>query len=202
MNSKKNCRTYREIFNEWNKNRTPLRFRDKIYYNPQPDEEYRQCYLPTTCKNERFYKARHCLPKHWFVSNYGTIITVKRGKPELIVGQFTDYDRMQVSFYYKDDRYTLARESLVALVFNDSVPCTEEATKLIEKKGLIAFNRRSDFQCVELHHINGYIHPQDALDILQIMQNLPSNCASDAIQLITRFEHFQAHHPIPSKNVA
>lgn len=198
MNNKNNHRTYKAIFDQWNRNRTPLQFRKKIYYYPQPDEVFRPCYLSKSHKDDKFFKTRNNLPKHWFVSNLGTIITVKRGKVELIIGQFCCDDRLQVSFYYKQDRFVIARESIVALVFNDIIPCTEDAEKLIEEKGLEAFRRRPDFKCIELHHINGYLHPKDPMNVLQIMQNLPSNCKSDAIQLVTRLEHFKIHHPIPT----
>lgn len=198
MQNKNNSRNYNKIFKEWNNRRTQLKFRETIIYTPQPDEIFRQCYLPASKKKEKFYKLRHVLPKYWFISNYGTIISVSTGAAELIVGQFTGYDRLQVSFRYNQDKFTIAREAIVALVFNDMIDCTEEAAKLIEEKGLEAFRRRRDMQCVELHHIKGYIHPETPLNILQIMQNLPSNCKPDAIQLVTRLEHLKIHHPIPT----
>ena len=59
---RKNSRVYAKIFEEWNKNRTPLTLNGEDFtYIPEPGEEFRQCYLADTKKNrqQRFYKARH-----------------------------------------------------------------------------------------------------------------------------------------------
>lgn len=61
---RKNSRVYAKIFEEWNKNRTPLTLNGEDFtYIPEPGEEFRQCYLADTKKNrqQRFYKARHGL---------------------------------------------------------------------------------------------------------------------------------------------
>ena len=80
---RKNSRVYAKIFEEWNKNRTPLTLNGEDFtYIPEPGEEFRQCYLADTKKNrqQRFYKARHGLPKNWWVSDQGTIVRVMGSK--------------------------------------------------------------------------------------------------------------------------
>lgn len=192
MNTTNNNIKYKKIFKEWNENRTPLAYRGIYQYEPMEDEIFRQCYLPKTQKEEPFYKARHSLPKFWFCSNKGTIITVNKGYPELIIGQFDRNDRAQVSFYCEHDTHTVARESIVALVFNDLFDCTDKAKELIEKNGMQAFRRRPDNLGVELHHKNGYIFPEKNTLGSEIFDNIPKNCEN--IQLVTRLEHNEIHN--------
>ena len=75
---------YRKTFEAWNKKRTTLsvycRQMDEIYpYIPIEEEEFRLCLLEDTCENRQlnFIKARHWLPKKWWVSDRGTIIRVE-----------------------------------------------------------------------------------------------------------------------------
>lgn len=198
MNIRKNYKYYKEIFDKWNKERTVLEFNNLIKYTPKLNEIFRPCYLPESAKGEPFYKARHALPKYWYISNYGTMLTVKNGRVELYIGQVTSSDRLQACIYYRGDRYVLSREAIVALVFNESVHCTECARELIEKQGIKAFNRGNYSRCVELHHTKGYIHPIKSMDVVQVLQNLPQNSALDAIELVTKLEHDLIHHPIPT----
>lgn len=195
MNIKKNYKYYQAIFNQWNENRTKLTFKDYVVYTPKEDEIFRPCYLPESSKGEPFYRARHALPKYWYVSNYGTMITVQNGRVELYIGQISTSDRLQSCFYVKVERYSLSRESIVALVFNESVQCSDCARELIEKKGVKSFNRGGYSKSVELHHSKGYLHPVRWMDVYQIMENVPINCALDRIELLTAMEHNYVHHP-------
>lgn len=195
MNTKKNYKYYQQIFQIWNENRTELNFNDYIIYNPKEDEVFRPCYLPESSKTEPFYKVRHSLPKYWYISNYGTMITVKKGRVELYIGQISSSNRLQACFYYQGDRYVLAREAIVALVFNESVHCSDCAKELIEKKGVKAFSRGGYSTSVVLHHTNGYLHPVRLMDVYQIIENVPINCALDRIELLTTLEHDLVHHP-------
>lgn len=159
------------------------------------DEIFRPCYLPESQKSEPCYKARHALPKYWFVSNYGTMITAQNGRVELFVGQISSSNRLQACFNYKGDRYVLARETIVAMVFNESVQCSDCARELIEKKGVKAFSRGGYSTSVVLHHSKGYLQPVRLMDVYQIMENVPINCALDRIELLTAMEHNYVHHP-------
>lgn len=198
MNIRKNYKYYKEIFDKWNKERTVLEFNNLIKYTPKLNEIFRPCYLPESAKGEPFYKARHALPKYWYISNYGTMLTVQDGRVELYIGQVTSSDRLQACIYYRGDRYVLSREAIVALVFNDEVHCTDCARELIDKQGIKAFNRGNYSKCVELHHTKGYIRPIKSMDVVQVMQNLPQNSAFDTIELVTKLEHDLIHHPIPT----
>lgn len=195
MNTKKNYKQYQTIFNQWDAERTKLSFNDYIIYQPKDDEEFRQCYLPETAKEQPFYKARHAMPKYWYVSNYGTMLTLQNGRVELYVGQISSSDRLQTCFYYSGDRYVLSREAIVALVFNEDVHCTACAKELIEKQGVKAFNRGNYSKSVELHHVHGYKKPVKPMDVYEIMKNLAINCDFDAIELVTRLEHDLIHRP-------
>lgn len=195
MNTKKNYLFYQQIFRQWNENRIELTFKDEIVYQPKEDEVFRPCYLPESSKGEPFYKARHALPKYWYVSNYGTMLTVQNGRVELFVGQISSSNRLQSCFNYKGDRYVLSRESIVALVFNESVHCSDCARELIEKKGVKAFSRGGYSTSVVLHHSKGYLQPVRLMDVYQIMENVPINCALDRIELLTAMEHNYVHHP-------
>ena len=195
MNIKKNYKYYQAIFNQWNENRTKLTFKEYVVYTPKEDEIFRPCYLPESSKGEPFYKARHALPKYWYVSNYGTMLTLKNGRVELYIGQTSTSNRLQSCFYVNGDRYSLSRESIVALVFNESVQCSDCARELIAKKGVKAFNRGGYSKSVELHHSKGDLHPARFMDVYQIMENVPINCALDRIELLTAMEHNYVHHP-------
>lgn len=195
MNTKKNYKHYQEIFKEWDAERTKLSFNDYIIYQPKDDEEFRQCYLPETAKEQPFYKARHALPKYWYISNYGTMLTLQNNKVELFVGQISSSDRLQACFIYDKNRYVLSREAIVALVFSEEVHCTDCARELIEKQGVKAFNRGNYSRSIELHHVHGYQKPVKPMDVYEIMKNLAINCDFDAIELVTRLEHDLIHRP-------
>ena len=117
---RKNSRAYAKIFEEWNKNRTPLTLNGEDFtYIPEPGEEFRQCYLADTKKNrqQRFYKARHGLPKNWWVSDQGTIVRVMGSKKAgyrvaLYYGQ--GGPRLQVRI--KKDAYPREAESVSSFV--------------------------------------------------------------------------------------
>lgn len=173
---RKNSRVYAKIFEEWNKNRTPLTLNGEDFtYIPEPGEEFRQCYLADTKKNrqQRFYKARHGLPKNWWVSDQGTIVRVMGSKKAgyrvaLYYGQ--GGQRLQVRI--KKDAYP--REAIVGLVFADKLPYIDEkAAECIEKKGLKAFRKNRDRMGVEVHHCSSYVPFNTRAEA---MRNLKVNC--------------------------
>lgn len=186
---KKNSRAYAKIFEEWNKNRTPLTLNvEDFTYIPEPEEEFRQCYLADTKKNrqQRFYKARHGLPKNWWVSDKGTIVRVMGSKKEghgvaLYYGQ--SGPRLQVRI--KKDVYP--REAIVGLVFADKLPWIDEkAAECIEKKGLRAFRRNRNGTGVEVHHCSSYV-PFDTRT--EAMRNLKVNCNPKNIRFLLSKMH-------------
>lgn len=99
---------YKKAFEAWNKERTALSVycakTDETYtYTPAEDEEFRQCHLEDICENrkQKFFKARHELPKRWWVSDHGTIIRIEGSKKKgyhvtLYLGQYSSTGRLQV----------------------------------------------------------------------------------------------------------
>lgn len=175
MNTKKNYKYYQEVFERWDKRRTPLELRRLLRYTPKEDEIFRPCYLPESSKGEPFYKARHALPKYWFVSNYGTMITVENDIPELFVNIVTDEDKIESTFDYDGWTYQIGNDALVALVFNDESYIEETAKEIIEENGIKAFTKNMVTLLYKL-----YIEPLELMNVVEIvkanLENLkPSN---------------------------
>lgn len=192
--NRKNSRAYAKIFEEWNKNITPLTLNGGDFtYIPEPGEEFRQCYLADTKKNrqQRFYKARHGLPKNWWVSDQGTIIQVIGNKKDgyrvaLYYGQ--GGSRLQVRI--KKDAYP--REAIVGLVFVDKLPWIDEkVAECIEKKGLKAFRKNRNGTGVEVHHCSNYVLFNTRAEA---MRNLKVNCNPKNIRfLLSKMHAILAH---------
>lgn len=175
MNNKRNHKYYQEIFEKWNNRRTSLEIPRLLIYQPKDDEEFRQCYLPETAKGQPFYKARHSLPKYWFVSNYGTILTLEHDIPELLVDIVTDEDKIASSFDYGGLTYQIDNDALVALVFNTESYIETAAKEIIEIKGIKAFTKNM----VTIFY-RSYFEPLEHLNVIEIikanLKNLkPSN---------------------------
>lgn len=190
---------YRKTFEAWNKKRTTLsvycRQMDEIYtYIPIEEEEFRQCHLEDTCENrkQKFFKARHGLPKKWWVSDRGTIIRVEGGEKNgyyvtLYLGQYSSTGRLQVK--YKDETY--ARETIVGLVFPDKIPVIDPgAAAVIERKGLNAFRKArgnmSKAESVELHHVKGYVKSKNEKEAFD---NMKENCNPKYIRFLQTQTH-------------
>ena len=196
---KDNCKKYQSVFNGWNKNRiaveTFLMSMDEPYiYVPKEGEEFRQCYLSDRKANrsQKFYKARHEMPKNWWVSNYGTILTVEGNDIKgysvvLYLGQFTSTNRLQVKIKGK----AYARETIVGLVFADKIPFIDlGVAEIIERKGLSAFRKikgkNVETQGIELHHQEGY---QKSLNVKEALDNLIENCNPKHIRFLQSSMH-------------
>lgn len=189
---KKNYIKYKKIFESWNKNRSILRDA-KCNYTYIPDEEFRQCYVPVTEKNSiSFYKVRHALPRYWYISDKGTMITTYRGKVELYIGQPTSDGRLQARFTYNGE-YALQREAIVAIVFEEKIRIDSEVRKLIIDNGIKAFRKKgnTDKQRVELHHVNGHLKPPQELiqNEEEILKLMSENCKFNAITFIRADYH-------------
>ena len=191
---RKNSGAYAKIFEEWNKNRTPLTLNGEDFtYIPESGEEFRQCYLADTKNNtqQRFYKARHGLPKNWWVSDQGTIVRVMGSKKAgyrvaLYYGQ--SGPRLQVRI--KKDAYP--REAIVGLVFADKLPYIDGKTaECIEEKGLKAFRRNRNGTGVEVHHCSSYVPFNTRAEA---MRNLKVNCNPKNIRfLLSKMHDILAH---------
>lgn len=198
------CTEYKKKFEAWNKNRTPLRYPNKgetlFTYIPlsQEQEEFRQCYLPDTSKNENipFFKVRHVLPPYWFVSNRGYIVSAYNDII-LYTGQVNQENRLQVKFkdvaeierlkrlkkkVEKIPEKVLPYEAIKAMCFPESLKYPEKkALEMIMKTGLKAFNSQEKL-FVELHHDNKYIFAETKADALK---NLPENSNVEHLSFLT-----------------
>lgn len=196
---KNTIENYRKTFEVWNKEKTVLsvyskRTGETYIYTPTDDEEFRPCYLEDTYENrqQKFFKARHELPKRWWVSDKGTIIRVegshKKGyRVTLYLGQCSSTGRFQV--VHKKKVY--ARETIVGIVFPDKIPIIDPmAAEIIERKGLNAFRKArgniAKSESIELHHVNGYIKSKN---MREAIENMKENCNPKYI----RFLQAQAH---------
>ena len=85
-NKSKDTREYVKRFKAWDKGvsdggehvkRETLYSQDsdKTAFTPKDDESFVQCY--TTNTTAKFYKVRHSLPKYWFISQYGNLISFR-----------------------------------------------------------------------------------------------------------------------------
>lgn len=198
------CTEYRKKFETWNENRTPLHYPDKgealFTYMPlsQEQEEFRQCYLPDTAKNENipFFKVRHALPPHWFVSSRGYIVSAYNDIT-LLSGQINQDNRLQVKFkdvaeierlkrLKKNEKKTpekvLPYEAIKAMCFPENLKYPEKnALQMIMANGLKAFSKQEKVY-VELHHDNRYIFSADKADALK---NLPENSVVEHLSFLT-----------------
>ena len=167
---------YQANYKRWNKDRTDVVYTDRtgqpIYtYHPldQNEEEFRQCYLSANHKKDEFYQVRKELPKDWWVSDRGYIVSFKGDKPKGYFGQLSNDGRMQVRL--KDN--ILSYEAIKAFCFPEKMNLQENETlKMIEEQGLKAFKRMSGKEFIELHHEKGIIPAKDNQEALQL---LPEN---------------------------
>lgn len=167
---------YQANFKRWDKDRLDVVYTDRtgqpIYtYHPldQKEEEFRQCYLSANHKKDEFYKVRKDLPKDWWVSDHGYIVSFKGDKPKGYFGQLSNDGRMQVRL--KDN--ILSYEAIKAFCFPEKLNLQEnETVKMIEEQGLKAFKRMPGKEFIELHHEKGIIPAKNNQEALKL---LPEN---------------------------
>lgn len=167
---------YQANYKRWNKDRMDVVYTDRtgqpIYtYHPldQNEEEFRQCYLSANHKKDYFYEVRKELPKDWWVSDRGYIVSFKGDKPKGYFGQLSNDGRLQARL--KDN--ILSYEAIKAFCFPEKMNLQENETlKMIEEQGLKAFKRTPGKEFVELHHEKGVIPAKDNQEALNL---LPEN---------------------------
>lgn len=181
---------YQENFKRWNKDRTDVVYTDRtgqpIYtYHPQDqnEEEFRQCYLSANHKKDDFYEVRKELPKDWWVSDRGYIVSFKGDKPKGYFGQLSNDGRLQARL--KDN--ILSYEAIKAFCFPEKTNLQENETlKMIEEKGLKAFKRTPGKEFVELHHEKGIIPAKNNQEALKL---LPENSDLNHINFLRSTIH-------------
>lgn len=172
MNTRNNYKKYQKQFNEWVKQK--LEDKDYMLQNRRgvgwetTEEElcsFQQCY--TTDQKQKFYAARRELPKYWFISPCGTLISCYDETPHLVVPTISGGGTNRREQYEMPKGRVIDPAVLVALTFGGKA--TEQAEALIQKRGLKAFKHkppRSNY--VELHHIEGYMHGAEDEEIREL----------------------------------
>ena len=146
-------------------------------------QNFRQCY--TTDKTTKYYKARHQLPKYWFLSDKGTLLTVANGKVELYTAYITK-KTLKAREQYKISKYSIGVDPAVLVGFVFGCDCTSKAEKLINCNGL----RALQVGIVDLHHKKGYAHAKNADKLKEeLKKNRIKNCKLKDILFCTHKEH-------------
>lgn len=169
----KNYRYYKKLFDEimatMDKNLVYDKKGNSLLI--EEDEVFKQCY-----SKEKSNLAINQLPKYWFISNKGRLLSLYNGDIKIIKpesGKRPSYKiKANKSNKLKHDK-NISCYSLVGLVFNCS--CTPKAQRLIEKKGLEILGCGK----VECHHIRGYDN----------QQSLAYNCDPQYLQFIEADVH-------------
>ncbi len=153
-------------------------------------EQYRQCY-------KKGFKALEQLPKYWYVSREGYLISVQyKDKPQFIQPNL-DSERPQwiVSNTKKGLRKNLTTYQLTALVYGSEM--LEEARELLEKRGIKVLGKDTRDkktqrvrEAVQVHHkgegyikepgLENYIKNNDP-DKLLITSNKPHKILSSIV---------------------
>lgn len=155
-------------------------------------EKYRQCYKLGS-------KVREQLPKYWFVSKEGFLVSVNGQKAKWIKPNLTS-GRPQFKVSYHGKLYPITTYDLVGLVWDSYV--SPDAEKALDKYGLKVIGRsikprrkgkkdkNSTLQHVlkvQGHHKgNSYIHKND-------LESYVANNNPEQLQFITNREHITLH---------
>lgn len=182
--------SYQNNFKRWNKDRKDIIYADRtgqpIYtYHPldQNEEEFRQCYLSANHKKDDFYQVRKELPKDWWVSDRGYIVSFKGDIPKGYFGQLSNDGRMQVRL--KEN--VLSYEAIKAFCFPERLNLREnETVRMIEEQGLRAFKRMPRKEFVELHHEKRIIPAKNNQEALKL---LPENSDLNHINFLRSTVH-------------
>lgn len=171
-NKAKNYIYYQKQFKKVLKEKIPISDKNGEIYEIQTGEEFKQCY-----NSNKEDKARNIFPPYWFISNYGTLISLNGKTPKKLHPSKKFNDTREVWFCFKKDNisYNIANYQLVALLFGAKF--TPKAQELINAKGLKAFGNKKGF--IQVHHIKGYD------------DNKPTkyNCNVETLLICTKEEH-------------
>lgn len=201
MNKKNNYKKYQKKFNEWM--RQKLKDKDYTLQNRREismtitEEEllsFRQCY--TTDRKQKFYAARKELPKYWFISPRGTLISCYGATPHLVIPAIPGEDSKRREQYEMPKDRLIDPATLVALTFGGKA--TAQAEALIKTRGLKAFSHKQPRQkYVELHHIEGYRYGSTNQEIKELRAY---NADIQRTILMTAIEHDMiTHMPSPEE---
>ena len=205
-NKSKDTREYAKRFKAWDKGVSeggkPVKretlysqdYGDKTGFTPKDDEIFVQCY--TTNKMAKFYKVRHCLPKYWFISQYGNLISFRSDDGNYIK-PFPTGKKGEQREAYKPQFINSRKEPvnldvglLVAISFG--YEATTNAKKLLDEFGIRALQRsRKGNRYVEIHHQGkeGYLFADGSETSEETFTRRALNCTSSKLLLACNDEH-------------
>lgn len=163
-------KNYIEKFTEVIETNTPIYSSNdetKLFI-PEDNEIFKQCWADTN--------TRKTLPKYWFISNHGNLISVCHDDPVWIEG-YTDETGTRKCYKYiihDENNATMQHKNieshnLVALVFGSEV--YGKAAELLEQEGVYSFgiNNKRKLKA-QGHHIDGD-HTNNEPQNIQIVSN-------------------------------
>ena len=181
----KTCRTYQKKFKEISNNKIEVQ---GIKYDKEVSEiidiaDFRQCYKVGE-------KARMQMPKYWFVSREGFLITIKGDKPRWVKPNL-DTGRPQFKISHNGKTHSITTYDLVGLVWDSYI--SPDAFKCLNKQGLKSIGRNVKDRRKQLvlkvqghHKDNSYIHESN-------LDSYISNNNPEQLQIITNREHIIIH---------
>ena len=155
---------YLKKFNELMEKDTPIYMKgEKEPLKLSEGEFFLQCYVPKY-SNILFAKARSQMPRYWFVSNKGNLVSVKRNKPVWIKLQGDVRKEYRIASNetngWEKDK-PICNYDLVALVFGSYA--FGKACEFLEKKGVWAIGKGK--MMVNGHHLLGFANLETQEDV-------------------------------------
>ena len=204
-NKSKDTREYVKRFKAWDKGvsdggehvkRETLYSQDsdKTAFTPKDDEIFVQCY--TTNTTAKFYKVRHSLPKYWFISQYGNLISFRSVEGDYVKPFPTGKKGTQREAYKPqyinscNGPVNLDVGLLVAISFG--YEATTNAKRLLDEIGIRALLRgRKGKRHVEIHHQgkDGYLFAEGTETSEETFTRRALTCTRGKIILACNDEH-------------
>ena len=166
-----------------------------VAFTPKDDEVFVQCY--TADKKAKFYKARHYLPKYWFISQYGNLISFK-GENGFYVkpsdtGKKADGKQREAykPQYIRDCKAPVNLDVGLLFALSFGYEATSKAQKLLDSSGLKALKRgEKGSYYVEIHHQqDGYKFAEGTETLEETFARRAYNCQRKRLLLIRNDEH-------------
>ena len=146
-------------------------------------DDFRQCY-------NKANKARKMLPKYWFLSKEGFLISVKGKKPKWIKPNLKS-GRPQFKVWYNGKAISITTYDLVALVWDSYI--SKDAYILIEKYGLKALGASKITNGKHSPKVQGHHTRKEGYLSEKTYSNYVKNNDPTKIQLLTNREHIILH---------
>ncbi len=149
-------------------------------------DTFTMAYAPDS--NALFSKCRSKLPKYWFVSKEGIIISFERNTPIWIKGN--KIGRNESEFQAKFGNHTMYNYVLVAIIYESDVICTEEDKANIRKYGINVFGvGNSGNSKAGAKGARGYkeISPENMMDVHHVSG--ANNLSPDYLQIMPHWLH-------------